>query len=109
MKKLKLQSWLICLGLVLVTAAVYWPVAKNGFINLDDPDYLTGNPRVQAGLSPASIHWAFTSYFSSNWHPLTWMSHMLDCQLFGLRPAGHHLVNLAFHLANTLLCFGLLR
>jgi tetratricopeptide (TPR) repeat protein len=109
MKKVKLQSWLICLGLVLVTVAVYWPVTKNGFINLDDPDYVTGNPRVQAGLSPASIHWAFTSYFSGNWHPLTWMSHMLDCQLFGLRPAGHHLVNLAFHLANTLLCFGLLR
>ena len=103
------QVLFICLLLALVTAGVYWPVAKQGFINFDDPDYVSSNPRVQAGLTMESIRWAFTSSFSSNWHPLTWLSHMLDCQLYGLRPAGHHITNLLFHIANSLLLFGLLR
>lgn len=95
--------------LVLVTLAVYWPAHRHEFINYDDPDYVTSNPRTQAGLAGESITWAFTQKHSSNWHPLTWMSHMLDCQLFGLKPAGHHLVNVAFHAANVLLLFQLLR
>jgi tetratricopeptide (TPR) repeat protein len=99
----------VCLLLALMTVAVYWPVAKQGFINFDDPDYVSGNPRVQAGLTLASVQWAFTSVHSSNWHPLTWLSHMLDCQLYGLKPAGHHLANLLFHVANSLLLFGLLQ
>jgi tetratricopeptide (TPR) repeat protein len=103
------QVLFICLLLALVTVGVYWPVAKQGFINFDDPDYVSSNPRVQAGLTMESIRWAFTSSFSSNWHPLTWLSHMLDCQLYGLRPAGHHITNLLFHIANSLLLFGLLR
>ena len=103
------QVLFICLLLALVTVGVYWPVAKQGFINFDDPDYVSSNPRVQAGLTMESIRWAFTSSFSSNWHPLTWLSHMLDCQLYGLRPAGHHITNLLFHIADSLLLFGLLR
>jgi tetratricopeptide (TPR) repeat protein len=103
------QTVFICLLLALMTAAVYWPVARQGFINFDDPDYVSGNPRVQAGLTRESVQWAFTSFYSSNWHPLTWLSHMLDCQLYGLKPAGHHLTNLLFHIANSLLLFGLLR
>jgi tetratricopeptide (TPR) repeat protein len=103
------QVLFICLLLALVTVGVYWSVAKQGFINFDDPDYVSSNPRVQAGLTMESIQWAFTSSFSSNWHPLTWVSHMLDCQLYGLRPAGHHITNLLFHIANSLLLFGLLR
>jgi tetratricopeptide (TPR) repeat protein len=103
------QGLLICLGLALLTAAAYWPVVRNGFVNYDDPDYVTSNPIVQAGLTGESIRWAFTSYHSSNWHPLTWLSHMLDCQLYGLKPAGHHLTNVAFHVANSLLLFLLLR
>ena len=102
------QAVFICLLLTLLTAAVYAPVVKQGFINFDDPDYVTGNPRVQAGLTLASIQWAFTSSYSSNWHPLTWLSHMLDCQLYSLKPAGHHITNLLFHIANSLLLFGLL-
>ncbi len=103
------QTVLLCAVLALITAAVYWPVARLGFINFDDPDYVSGNPRVQAGLTAESIQWAFTSVYASNWHPVTWLSHMLDCQLYDLKPAGHHLTNLVFHVANSLLLFGLFK
>src|SRR4051812_48840763 len=96
------QTVFICLLLVVVTAAIYWPVAGHGFINFDDPDYVLGNPRVLAGLTMDSVRWAITGVHSSNWHPMTWLSHMLDCQLYGVKPAGHHLTSVAFHLANTL-------
>ncbi|HEU5395898.1 MAG TPA: hypothetical protein VFV81_01935, partial [Verrucomicrobiae bacterium] len=96
---------LICLALALLTLALYWPVTKNGFVSYDDPDYITANPHVTSGLSLANVVWAFKTGAASNWHPLTWISHMLDCQLFGVNPAGHHLVNLLFHIANTLLLF----
>jgi len=98
---------LLCLLLALATAAVYWPVAGFGFINYDDPDYVSSNPRVQAGLTLEGAKWAFTSSYSSNWHPLTWLSHMLDCQIYGLKPAGHHLTSLVLHIASSLLLFGL--
>ena len=97
---------LLCLLLALMTAAVYWPVAKHGFINFDDPDYVSANPRVQAGLTAESVKWAFTSFYASNWHPLTWLSHMLDCQLYGLKPAGHHLTSLLFHVPTPCCCSG---
>ena len=103
------QTLLLCLVLALVTAAVYWPVARLGFINFDDPDYVSSNPRVQAGLTPESIKWAFTSLYASNWHPLTWLSHMLDCQIYHLKPAGHHVTSMLLHIANSLLLFGLLK
>jgi len=103
------QTVLLCLLLALATAAVYWPVARLGFINFDDADYVSGNPRVQAGLAWESVKWAFTSLYASNWHPLTWLSHMLDCQIYGLKPAGHHVTNLLFHILNSLLLFGLLQ
>jgi protein O-mannosyl-transferase len=105
----RLQTLLVCLCLALVTAAAYWPVVRLGFINYDDPDYVSGNPRVQSGLTAESIRWAFTSMYASNWHPLTWLSHMLDCQLYHLKPAGHHITSLLFHITNTLLLFGLLK
>ena len=95
--------------LAIITFAVYSQVRTHNFVNLDDPDYVSSNAIVQSGLNAQSIRWAFTQVHSSNWHPLTWMSHMLDCQLFGVKPAGHHLVNVAFHLANTLLLFCLLQ
>ncbi len=100
--------WL-CIGLALLIVGVYWPVATHGFINFDDPDYVSSNPRVQAGLSVENIRWAFTSMYASNWHPLTWLSHMLDCQLYGLKPAGHHLTSLLLHAANAVLLFLVLR
>ncbi|HYA79178.1 MAG TPA: tetratricopeptide repeat protein, partial [Candidatus Nitrosopolaris sp.] len=101
-------KWIVCLGLAVVTFAAYVPVLRNDFINLDDPDYVTQNPFVQQGFSWDAAKWAFGAFHTCNWHPLTWLSHMLDCQLYGLDPAGHHLTSLAFHIANTLLLFLLL-
>ena len=94
--------------LAAATLLVYLPMLRHGFVNYDDPDYITNNPHVQAGLTWPGIVWAFQSGEASNWHPLTWISHMADCQLFGRNPAGHHLINLLFHTANTLLLFLLL-
>ena len=96
---------LIPLVLALVTIAVFWQVRDHEFINLDDEQYVTQNPHVRGGLTAGGLAWAFTTTHASNWHPLTWLSHMVDSQLFGMNPAGHHLVNLLFHLANTLLLF----
>jgi len=98
----------ICLTLTLVTAVLYWPMLHHNFVNLDDEAYITANPHVQSGLTWAGFVWAFQSGEQANWHPLTWMSHMVDCQLYGLNPGGHHLTNLLFHIANTLLVFLLL-
>lgn len=91
--------------LTLVTAGVYGQVWNFGFINYDDPLYVTDNPIVQRGFTWEGIRWAFTALAAANWHPLTWLSHMLDVSLFGLDPGFHHLVNLLFHLLNTALLF----
>jgi tetratricopeptide (TPR) repeat protein len=99
---------LICLALALVTAALYWPITHNGFINFDDDQYVVGNTHVTSGLTWTNVVWAFTTGEAANWHPLTWMSHMVDCDLYGLNPGGHHLTNLLIHVANTLLLFLLL-
>jgi tetratricopeptide (TPR) repeat protein len=92
-----------------VTLALYSPVVAHPFITYDDPEYVTGNPHVQAGLSSQTIAWAFTSTDQANWHPLTWFSHALDCELYGLNPAGHHLTSVLIHTANVLLLFLLLQ
>jgi tetratricopeptide (TPR) repeat protein len=93
----------------LLTAAVYAPVARNDFVNYDDSDYVTANRHVTTGLKWENVVWAFGSGHASNWHPLTWISHMMDCQLFGDHPAPMHLVNLVFHVINTVLLFGVMR
>jgi hypothetical protein len=98
----------ICLVLAAVTLAVYWPVTRHGFINFDDPPYITENPNVQSGLTWHGLAWAFQIGYAAYWQPLTWISHMLDCQLFGLHAAGHHFVNILFHAANAVLLFLLL-
>ena len=87
----------IALLLALVTLVVYLPVTRNGFVNYDDDDYVTNNPMVEAGLTAEGIKWAFVTGHASNWHPLTWISHMTDCELFKLNPAAHHLVSLPGH------------
>jgi len=84
-------------------------VRQCGFINFDDDTYVTENPHVNRGLTSRSVIWAFTGSHSSNWHPLTWLSHMVDYQFFGDKPAGHHLTNLLFHIANTLLLFAVFK
>jgi len=100
---------LICLILILTTLTAYWQVRKNEFINLDDDLYVTGNPSVQKGLTFRGTLWAFTRISSGHWHPMTWLSHMLDDELYGMDPSGHHMTNLFFHIANALLLFILLR
>jgi Tfp pilus assembly protein PilF len=99
----KKYFYIICLFLVVTTLAVYWQVLDNDFVNYDDDKYVTENAHVNKGVTFDSLTWAFTSSHASNWHPLTWISHMIDCQLYGLNPRGHHLTSLLFHVANTLL------
>ena len=98
----------VVIALILAALASFWPALDNGFVNYDDNKYVTENPQVTAGLTGASIAWAFTSTQASNWHPITWLSHMLDCEFYGLRPRGHHFTNVALHAANAVLVFLLL-
>jgi len=105
----KKTTVLICLGLALAIFGVYWQVHGFDYVNYDDPDYASENPMVIGGLSLKSIAWAFTHVYAANWHPLTWISHMLDCQIFGVKPGGPHVVNVLFHAANAILLFLLLR
>lgn len=96
-------------ALVVLAALVYCQVLLHDFVNYDDPLYVTANHTVRNGLTIEGIAWAFTTFHAYNWHPVTWISHMLDFQLFGWNPAGHHFVNLLFHLANTLLLYAVLK
>lgn len=100
---------LICVLLAAVTLAVYGQVVGYDFINYDDPDYVTANPYVRAGLTRVGLSWALTTGHASNWHPVTWLSHMIDCELWGLRSGAHHLTNVVLHTGNSLLLFALLR
>jgi Flp pilus assembly protein TadD len=99
----------ILLALIVATLAVYAQVLGHQFINLDDNFYITENPNVSRGLTFSGIAWAFTTFHAANWHPLTWLSHMLDSQLFGLHAGGHLFVNALLHAANTCLLFWFLR
>ena len=109
MPERKKLTLLICFALAVGTLAVYCPILRHGFLNYDDPDYILDNPHVKGGLTWSGIVWAFQpNAYAANWHPLTWISHMMDCQFFGLNPAGHHFVNVLFHAANTVLLFLLL-
>jgi tetratricopeptide (TPR) repeat protein len=98
----------ICAALIAITWAVFGQTVGNGFVNFDDPMYVSENDNVRAGLNWGGVAWAFTHIHSHNWHPLTTMSHMLDCQLFGLKPGAHHFVNVLLHSATAVLLFLLL-
>jgi protein O-mannosyl-transferase len=108
-KSIRLSVFFISLILILLTTAIYWQVQGFDFVNYDDTEYVSENPHIQKGVSSDSILWALTTCYFSNWHPLTWMSYMLDFQLFGLWAGGFHFVNLLFHLVNALLLFFLFR
>jgi hypothetical protein len=95
--------------LALLTFIIYWQVHEFDFINYDDNHYISENHHVLTGLNSKNIVWAFTTRQESNWHPVTWLSLMLDCQLFGSNPGWSHLVNLFLHIANTLLLFAVLK
>ena len=99
---------LLALLLILGTIVVYIPALHNGFVNYDDPDYVTANLHVRQGLSWSNIRWAFTATVQANWHPLTWISHMIDVQFFGMNPTGHHAVSVLLHAINVVLLFFLL-
>ena len=98
-------KWIVCLCLLLLPLLAYWQVQGHEFINLDDDLYVTANPDVQKGLTIENLFWSFRFNEVSYWHPLTWLSHMLDCQLFGLHAGAHHFTSLLIHLANTLVLF----
>jgi tetratricopeptide (TPR) repeat protein len=104
----RLDAGIACL-LALVVLAAYWQVRGFTFVAFDDPAYLSDNLQVGSGLSLAGLRWAFTTFTVANWHPLTWLSHMTDVTLFGMKPGAHHLMNVAFHAGNSILCFFLLR
>jgi len=96
---------IVCLLLAACVILIYWKVIDFGFVNFDDDQYVYANYNIQTGLNWNNIRWAFTTFYASNWHPLTWISHMLDIQLFGLNPGWHHLINVIFHVANSILLF----
>jgi Flp pilus assembly protein TadD len=98
----------VCALLGAAVLAVFWPATHCGFIDYDDNDYVRFNNHIQHGLNGPTIQWALTTGYAAYWQPLTWLSHAVDCQLYGLDPAGHHLTNLLLHLANSLLLFLLL-
>jgi Flp pilus assembly protein TadD len=100
----RLGLWLLLL-MAIAVAVAYWPVRQFGFVRFDDPTYVSENPHVLGGLSWSAVGWAFTSGYGANWHPITWMSHMLDVQLFGLDAGAHHSVNVVIHAANSMLLF----
>jgi len=97
------QKTLICLLLVSATLLVYWQVSGHGFVNLDDGDYVFENQNVTTGITDKNVIWALTESHSANWHPLTWLSHMLDVEWYGLYPGGHHWTSLQIHMANGIL------
>src|SRR5437867_2518380 len=99
---------LILLGLAVVTFGIYAQLIGHRFITFDDPTYIQENPMVNRGVTLAGLAWAFTTFYAGNWHPLTWIAHMIDSQLFGMIAGGHLLVNALIHAANTLLVFWLL-
>jgi tetratricopeptide (TPR) repeat protein len=103
------HALILSLLLFTVVLVFYSPITRNGFLNYDDDAYITNNAHVRAGLTWTTVKWAFTSYDAANYHPLTWLSHALDCQLFGVNAAAHHEGNVLLHAANAVLLFLLLR
>ncbi len=101
------RLWLMVVVLIGLVAAVYLQVARHDFINYDDPEYITDNPQIQQPLDAGALAWAFRTTHASNYHPLTWLSHILDYNLYGMNPAGHHLASVLIHAASVLLLFAL--
>jgi Tfp pilus assembly protein PilF len=103
-EKEKITAW-ICIFLVVSVLAAYSQVRRFDFVNFDDDEYVSENVYIQNGITPKTIRWAFTTTYAKNWHPVTWLSHMLDIQIFGLNPGGHHVTSVLLHAANSLLLF----
>jgi tetratricopeptide (TPR) repeat protein len=101
----KKYTYIIVVFLIVASFAAFSRIGKNDFINFDDPEYITENNHIQSGINPESIKWAFTSLDIINWHPITWLSHMLDWSLFGANASGHHLVSLLLHISAVIFLF----
>ncbi len=101
----KSSSFFAALVITVATLAVYWQLHEYSFVSYDDPKYVAENDRVQDGLTAKNAEWALTAVVAANWHPLTLLSHMTDCHIYGLSPGNHHLTNLIFHILNSLLLF----
>lgn len=99
---------LLSLALIVITLAVYWQVGTHEFLNYDDNLYITENDHVKKGVTGSNIIWAFTSVHAANWHPITWLSHMADIEIYGMNPRGHHLTNVVIHTISSTLLFLLL-
>ena len=109
LKRGKGLSLIVGLALIAAILVAFWQVRNHEFVTFDDDEYVIDNSHVRSGLTSQGILWAFTATHASNWHPLTWVSHMLDCGLYGLNPGGHHVTSLIFHIASTLLLFLVLK
>ena len=105
----KYKTLFVIAGLIIAVLAVFWRVHEFEFVNYDDDYYVSENEHISSGLTVKNIVWVFTSRHGGNWHPLTGLSHIVDCELFGLNAGWHHVVNLLFHTANTVLLFVILR
>lgn len=103
-----IRRWGPALALALLVAAAFSPVLSSGFINLDDPAYVSENPALAGGVTGRSLLWAATAFDAANWHPVTWLSHLIDVELFGLDPAGHHATSLFLHVATVVLLYAAL-
>src|SRR5215831_9166951 len=107
--RLRLPAWAWALFVAIATLAAHAPVLRNEFTSYDDNVYVLENEHVRTGLNRANVAWALTSTYAGNWHPITWWSHMTQCQLWGLSPLGHHATSLVLHVANALLLFAALK
>ena len=105
----RVQTWAVVAVLFLGTVLLFARATGNGFLNYDDPDYVTANEHVKAGVTAAGLRWAFFSGDVSYWHPVTWVSHMVDWQLYGDRPAGHHTTSVAWHAVTAVMAWLALR
>src|SRR5665213_1199082 len=105
----KLRTWGICAALAISVMTLFWGALDCDFINFDDPLYVTSNREIQHGLNARSVAWAFSTGTLGNWNPLTWFSHIMDVQFYGMKPAGHHLTNLLLHAASSVLLFLILK
>ncbi len=103
------RTVILSLLLAIATIAIYSPVNSHPFSNIDDPKYVVDNPHIKDGLTLSTAVWALTHGYAANWHPLTWMSHAIDIQLFGFDPAGHHDENVVLHAIDALLLFLVLK
>ena len=100
--------WLACVVLICLAFALYFPTVHYSFLNYDDNEYVTTNSHVRSGLTPASLKWAFSNIDIGHWEPITWITHLADCTLYGLNPAGHHLSSVLLHVVNVCFLFLLL-